>query len=310
MNDPASVTVHVVGNACVDASWTVPRFPMVGETLVASSFAEDLGGKGLNQAVAAARAGAHVRLWAGVGRDDAARRIRARLHEEAIDDETLVTLNEPTDLSTVIVDDAGDNIIISRIDCAAAFDPLAAAGLSDAISPRDIVVMQGNLAPELTEACLAAAKHRGAVTILNPSPIARVAIMPWPLVDWAIMNAGEAETLTERAEPQAAGRRLLAMGVRSVIVTLGARGALLMDREGAHAVAAPSMAVIGTAGAGDVVCGVFAGLLSRDVAPRRALSFAVAAASLSVARTGTLSACPTRSEIASLQLGASDASPP
>jgi ribokinase len=301
MQPSAAATVHVVGNACIDANWTVPRFPMVGETLVASSFSEDLGGKGLNQAVAAARAGARVRLWAAVGRDEAARRIRTCLGEEGIADDTLCALDEPTDLSTVIVDDAGDNMIISRIDCAAAFDPLGRGGFEDAIRRGDVLVMQGNLAPELTEACLAAAKDRGAVTVLNPSPIARVAVMPWPAVDWAVMNAGEAEALTERADPEVAARRLLAMGVGSVVVTLGARGALLVNDRAVQAVAAPSMAVIGTAGAGDVVCGVFAGLLSRGMDAHRALSAAVAAASLSVARPGTLSACPTPGEIAALE---------
>lgn len=297
-------TIHVVGNACIDAVWTVPRFPQIGETQVASSFREDLGGKGLNQAVAAARAGARVRLWAAVGRDAAAERIRAKLLEEGIGDDTLSVFDEPTDLSSVTVDDGGDNMIISRIDCASAFDPFRAGGFVEAVRPADVMVMQGNLSPDVTEACLAFAKGRAAVTVLNPSPIARVAVMPWPAVDWAVMNAGEAETLTERGLPQAAAHRLLAMGAGSVIITLGAKGALLADDRLVDTIAAPSIAVIGTAGAGDVVCGVFAGLLSRGVAPRRALSAAIAAASLSVTREGTLSACPTRGEIAALESAA------
>jgi ribokinase len=304
MSSETSRTVHVVGNACVDASWTVPRFPQIGETLVASSFREDLGGKGLNQAVAAARAGARVRLWAAVGRDEAAARIAARLADEGIDASDLMRSNEQTDLSTVIVDDGGDNMIISRIDCAAGYEPLEQGGLRSAVAPGDVVVMQGNLSPEVTEACLAFARQRGAATVLNPSPIARVAVMPWPMVDWAVMNAGEAETLTERALPQAAAHRLLAMGVGSVVVTLGAKGAILADDRHVDALPAPSTAVIGTAGAGDVVCGVFSGLLSRAVSPRRALAAAVAAASLSVSREGTLSACPTRGEIAILEAAA------
>src|SRR3954452_4279796 len=239
MSSETSRTVHVVGNACVDASWTVPRFPQIGETLAASSFRVDLGGKGLNQAVAAARAGARVRLWAAVGRDEAAARIAARLADEGIDASDLMRSNEQTDLSTVIVDDGGDNMIISRIDCAAGYEPLEQGGLRSAVAPGDVVVMQGNLSPEVTEACLAFARQRGAATVLNPSPIARVAVMPWPMVDWAVMNAGEAETLTERALPQAAAHRLLAMGVGSVVVTLGAKGAILADDRHVDALPAP-----------------------------------------------------------------------
>jgi ribokinase len=160
--------------------------------------------------------------------------------------------------------------------------------------------MQGNLSPEVTDACLAHGRARGAVTVLNPSPIALVAVMPWPLVDWAVLNGGEAEALTEKVDPVAAARRLLAMGVGAVIVTRGAQGALLVEDGAVHAVGAPSAAVLGTAGAGDVVCGVFAGLTSCGADPRHALAVAVEAASLSVSREGTLSACPTREEIAAL----------
>jgi ribokinase len=299
MSADASATVHVVGNACIDASWSVPRFPRIGETLVASSFSEGLGGKGLNQAVAAARAGADVRLWAAVGRDEAASRIRACLAAERIATDDLTTTGVATDLSTVIVDDGGDNMIISRIDCASTFDPLG-AGLAAAVRAGDLVVMQGNLAPGVTEACLSAARSQGGVTLLNPSPIARVGVMPWPLVDWAVMNESEAETLTERAMPQQAADRLLALGVRSVVITLGAKGAIFADDGHVDAIAAPPATVRGTAGAGDIACGVLAGLLGQHVAPRRALAVAIAAASLSVSRKGTLSACPTRSEIAAL----------
>jgi ribokinase len=137
-------------------------------------------------------------------------------------------------------------------------------------------------------------------TILNPSPIAMVAAMPWPLVDWAILNRGEVEALTERADPQAGARRLLAMGVGAVVVTQGAQGALLVDDSGSHAVSAPAMPVVDTAGAGDVVCGVFAGLIARKLSPRQALGVAIEAGSLSVSRPGTHSACPSRAEIAAM----------
>src|SRR6185295_6137748 len=112
----------------------------------------------------------------------------------------------------ILVDAAGENMIVSLVDCASAFDPVGAGILAESLNNGDILVMQGNLSPEVTDACLALARANGVTTILNPSPIAMVAAMPWPLVDWAILNRGEVEALTERADPQAGARRLLAMG--------------------------------------------------------------------------------------------------
>lgn len=300
MNIHSAVTLHVVGNACIDTTLRVPRFPVIGETLVAASMQEDLGGKGLNQAVAAARAGAAVRLWAAVGQDEPAGRIYARVAQEGILSSSLVASAQPTDRSTILVDGAGENLIVSVVDCAAAFDPIEAGVLGESLNAGDLLVMQGNLTPEVTDACLALARARRALTIFNPSPIAMVAAMPWPLVDWVILNRGELEFLTERADPQAGARRLLAMGAGAVVVTLGAEGALLVDGGGSHAVEATALPVVDTAGAGDVVCGVFAGLLARKLDPRHALSVAVEAGSLSVSRHGTHSACPTRTEIAAM----------
>lgn len=299
---PSAAIVHVVGNACIDTTWTMVRFPMVGETLVATAVEDGLGGKGLNQAVAAARSGAAVRLWAAVGADDGAGLIRSRLAAERIDAGTLQPSAHPTDVSTILVDEAGDNMIVSRCDCATGYDPMADGRLARSLREGDMLVMQGNLLPSVTDACLALGRERGATTVLNPSPIARVAAMPWPLVDWAVLNRGEAEALTEKADLHAAARRLLAMGVRAVVITQGAQGALLMDGGGAVSVPAPRMPVVGTAGAGDVVCGIFAGLLSRGAAAGDAIAVAIAAASLSVSRPGTLSACPTGPEIAEMAI--------
>jgi ribokinase len=294
----------VVGNAGIDTTWRMPRFPLVGETLVASGLHHDLGGKGLNQAVAAARAGADVRLWAALGKDDGARRIRELLAAEAITDATLTAMDLETDRSTIFVDAAGDNLIVSSIDCAAAYDPLSTPALDAALEEGDILVMQGNLSPDVTEACLALGHERGAVTIFNPSPIATVASMPWPLVTWIVANRGEAQMLTEHADPAGSARRLITMGAGGVVVTLGAGGAVLVDPGGIYRTASPGVRATDTAGAGDVVCGVFAGLLARGKEVRLALDVAIAAASLSVARPGTSGACPSRAEIDALLAGA------
>lgn len=159
--------VEVVGNLCRDTSLALARFPVPGETLVAERSAVGLGGKGLNQAVAAARAGAATRLAAAVAREDLPA-LAAALDGEAGLVLRLAGLDLATDTSTILVRPDGENMIVSTTECARAFDPLAGLG---PMRPGDVLLMQGNLAPERTRACLAAGRRAGALTMLNPSPL-------------------------------------------------------------------------------------------------------------------------------------------
>ena len=121
--------LHVVGNAAIDTVFRVDRFPLPGETIVATAMVEDIGGKGANQAVVAARAGVPVRLVAAVGDDEAAQRIRAALAIEGVIIDGLTIIPGPTDRSSIYVDATGENTIVSLIGAAQAFDPLAIGAL-------------------------------------------------------------------------------------------------------------------------------------------------------------------------------------
>lgn len=289
--------VHVVGNVCVDTTFRLDRFPRLGETLNASEHADGLGGKGANQAVAAARTGADVRFHAAIGNDAAGAWIREQLRHD-LDASHLTMLALPSDRSTILVDVRGENLIVTGASCAAAFDPLADDGFIRSLEHGDILMMQGNLHADVTAACLRAGRDAGAVTIFNPSPLVASRAPSLSAVGLAIVNAGEAEQLTGASDPAAAARELIRRGVDTVIVTLGAGGCLVADGEGRiDRYAAPSVTVLDTSGAGDVFCGCLAGCLAAGMDLATAVRIAVRAAAISVGRAGTLESCPDRREM-------------
>lgn len=294
------MTVHVIGNACIDLTLNLDSFPRPGETRVAAGLLEGLGGKGLNQAVAAARTGTAVRLHAAVGRDEAAARIRHGMMAEGLDDRALTVLDHPTDRSIVLVERGGENMIVSATGCAALFDPLAGAQAGIAPIAGDMVLMQGNLGPSVTAAVLAWARDRGASTAFNPSPLPAASLLPWASVDLVIVNAVEATDLTGATDPRTASRVLRDWGVDTVLVTRGAAGVIVADGSGTDVFDAAPANAVDTAGAGDVFCGVLAGLVAASWTVRAAIAVAVKAAAVAVTRHGALAACPTREEIAAL----------
>ena len=304
------MTVHVVGNVCIDTTFRLPRFPRPGETVNAAAVSDGLGGKGANQAVAASRTGAAVKLWAAVGRDETAGRIRDMLAAEGMDVSGLARLAEPSDRSSIFVNAAGENMIVSAVPCATAFDPRADTDFRTRIRAGDVVVLQGNLGPTVTADCLAFAKAQGATTIVNASPLPDHGGMDLADIDILIVNAGEAELLTGCTMPEESVAALLARGPRHVLLTLGAGGAVLAEAgtPDLARIAVPAVTVVDTSGAGDVFCGVVAGLFALGESLERATRLAVQAASLAVTRPGTLASGPTSAEITALQAAMADLS--
>ena len=292
-----SATVLVIGNCTLDISFRVPRFPRPGETVLADGTARDLGGKGANQAVAAARSGAPVAFCAAVGADENGRSMRTGLAEAGVCTEHVMTLPDPSDQSIIYVTPEGENSIVSTHAGAASMDMAAARPALESVAAGDVVLMQGNLAHDVTRGCLEEGRRRGAVTVLNPAPIQYGYEAIWPFVDCAILNEVESEHLAGSADPGAAAAHLAGQGVRHVIVTLGARGALVAEDGSTRTVPAKRVEAVDTTGAGDVFCGVFAACIARSLPVEPATRGAVRAATLSVTRRGTQSAFPSRSEI-------------
>ncbi|SON55324.1 Ribokinase [Hartmannibacter diazotrophicus] len=293
--------LHVVGNACLDTTFRLARHPRAGETLNAESASRDYGGKGLNQAVAAVRSGAETMFWTAVGVDAAGDDIAALIEIEFADLASITRLPHATDQSAILVSvEDGDNRIVTAAACAETYDPLVMTDLATRLRPGDILLMQGNLSTERTIACLEAARRAGARALLNPSPIATMAAMPLALVDVLVLNRPEAEALTGESDPARAGQELIKRGAGSVVITLGAAGVIHVTAAGSMSVEASSVEAVDTSGAGDVFCGVLAGLMAQGRTIGDSLPFAATAASMSVQRPGTHASCPSRTELREL----------
>jgi ribokinase len=290
--------IHVIGNAAVDSVIRVDRFPRPGETIVALGASEDLGGKGANQAVVAARCGARVRLVAPIGDDALGARIRSSLAREGVQTDGVTTSPYGTDRCVIAVDRDGENTILSLIEAARHFDPIAETRVESWIAPGDIVVMQGNLRPSITRDCLTLAKSKGATTVLNPSPTYAAQDYDWSLVDLVVVNRGEAVELAGGAAE--AARELCNRGAGAVVLTLGADGASFFSANDAFRVAAPKVTAIDAVGAGDVFCGVLISAKAHGRGWKEALTAAAEAASASVTRKGVLASFPSREEMAGI----------
>jgi ribokinase len=297
------VTVLVVGNCTVDLSFAVPRFPQAGETVLAQEKHVDLGGKGANQALVAHRFGAAVRLAAPIGTDADGDWAVARLAATGLDTGAILRCAAPTDQSILYVTPDGENMIVSSHAAAASATPAwaeaAVTGLQADAAAATLLV-QGNLPEETTRAALAAARGLGMRTMLNPAPIQYGYDRLFPLADIAIVNAVEARTLGRRDDPVEGARAIRDGGVPVVIVTLGSRGALVLDGDGERAFPAPKVTAVDTVGAGDTFCGALVACLDRGIAMASAVAVAVQAAALTVTRKGTQSSFPDAGEAAAL----------
>jgi ribokinase len=295
------LTVVVVGSAMVDVAYRVERLPGSGESLLARERIVDAGGKGLNQAIIARRAGAEVRFCAGLGDDPGAAIIRARLEIDGLSAAWLVSVPCASDESIVYVARSGENCIVSTDAAAKQLAPTDVEDVLRGLSPGDVLLVQGNLSREVTGMCLTRARAAAATTILNPAPIDFDYTGLGPMVDIAILNQIEAQTLTGEVEIAAATAVLCSRGVGKVVLTLGPEGALV--REGLELlqhITAPAVTAVDTTGAGDVVAGVVAAGIDRGLPLVPVVRWAVAAASHKVTRRGTSSAFPTSVELAAL----------
>jgi ribokinase len=299
------VKVVVIGNCTVDLWFAVPRFPRAGETLLADEKLIDLGGKGANQAVVAARFGAKTLLAAPLGRDAEGEWALARLKAEGFPRDTLLRGDFSTDQSIIYVKPGGENCIVSSHEAAAAATPEWAANiLASYAGPKDILLMQGNLAMDTTLEALKTARRSGMRTLLNPAPIhyGYEHLLPWS--DIVVLNEIEAMDLGGEHDPIASAQAIHDRGVPYALVTLGHEGAVLIGGDyDLLRVPAPIVDAIDTVGAGDTLCGALAASLAKGLEIAKALRVAVDAASLAVTRKGSQSSFPTATEAAQIFAG-------
>jgi ribokinase len=288
-------TVFVLGNAGVDLSLALAHLARPGETAVASGGVRAPGGKGLNQAVTAARAGARVRFCAPVGDDAEAGFVARSLAEEPLAELRLLPRPGPTDISVVMVAGDGENSVVSLCRCADTLDEAEAAAFAGGMAPADWLLVQGNL----TAATFAAMRATRGRVMLNAAPLRWPVAPMLPSCAVMVVNRGEAEAVTGLAAGNAA-LWLHARGCGAAVVTLGAEGCVWADADGLGRLPAAAVRPVDMTGAGDAFCGVLAAHLAGGQALPDALAVAQRAAALSVTRFGAYAALPTAAELRGL----------
>ncbi len=283
--------VCVVGSANLDLVATVERMPGPGETVLGRAFAEHAGGKGLNQAVAAARAGgAQVAMVGALGDDNAGSTLRAVLDGDGIDATAVATVDVSSGRALIAVADSGENTIVVV--------PGANAHVTTADQPDSAVVLvQLEVPLDTVRDALQKGRDRGATTVLNPAPARELDDELLRLCDVVVPNEHE---VVQVGGPD----RLLALGATAVVVTLGAEGAALHTADGVVAIPAFDVQPVDTTGAGDTFCGAFAARLAAGEAMAAALRYASAAAALSTTREGAVPSIPRAGEVGALLSGA------
>ena len=291
----AAMRAFVIGNVALDETISVAGLPAPGASIHGRSLAQDLGGKGANQAIVLGRAGVDCTLGAAVGHDARAAEIRARLGKEPVAARLIAIPGVASDFSVILMADAGENTIITTNAAALSLGPGSMAGLLAGAQAGDLLVMQGNLSAAATLCALQTARARGMRTAFNPSPLGDFPAAIWPLLDMVFVNEGEAQAL-------GGADALLAAGVGQVVLTLGAGGARLIDPRGGQDVPAVPAQVVDTTGAGDCFMAVAlaSGALRGARLDARSLTHGAAAAALAVSRAGTVGAFPSVAEIAAI----------
>jgi ribokinase len=300
--------VCVIGSSNLDFTVSVPRLPGVGETVSGGTLMTSPGGKGANQAVAASRLGADVAFVTLLGADAMGDRLARTLTEAGLPAAPIGRTTEAaTGVALIAVDPEGRNQIAVAPGANHRLTPERVRSHLPLVERADVVLLQLETPIETVRWALGEARRLGKRTVLNPAP-ARVLPLPpglLALVDYLTPNEIEAGLLTDRevrspADAEAAGRALVTRGVGTVVVTLGAAGAIAVGSGGAVRVPAFPVAAIDTVGAGDAFSGGLAASLAAGAPIEDALHIASAAAGLTCTRPGAVDALPTREEVVAL----------
>lgn len=297
--------ITVVGSFAVGLTLRAPRFPVPGETLLGSDFDQGPGGKGSNQAVAAARLGAQVAFVGAVGEDDLARVADGLFAAEGVEARLRRVPGVNTSVGFIVLNTAGENFII--------LDPGANAHLSasdvraqaELIAASDLLVAVMEIPDGPVGEALRIARSAGVRTLLNPAPARPLSGELLALVDVLTPNESELRVLlglapNDPTPTETLVGRLLDRGCELVVVTLGRRGALVATRDGLEVVPARRAAVVDTTGAGDAFNAALGVSLASGLGVMESVRRAVAAGALAVTRLGVIPALPTLGELGHL----------
>jgi len=305
--------VIVVGGANTDYIVHGHVLPRPGETQVGDSFFTGPGGKGANQAVAAARLGARVALISAVGADERGEDLVAQLASQRVDVSCMQRIPDgATGAAIIQVGRNGQKQIFSMPGANRRLRPVDVEGAMSRLGPAHVVLLQLELTLECVRAALARARAAGARTMLDPAPAMTLSDEVLALVDIIKPNAREAKVLTgievtDRYSASAAAHVLLERGIKVVAIEAGSDGNLLVYPEGEHWMPKIPVATVDATGGGDAFAGTFATYLARDRSLREAASFANAAAALATTTLGAQTSLARESDLEGLVAAGSEA---
>lgn len=293
--------IAVVGSYNAGLTMAVDHLPMAGETVIGTGYSEGPGGKGSNQAIAAARLGAKVSFVGCVGKDRYGGDALRLWKKEGVDARFVTRSRSHTGLGFVVVDTEGGNTI--------SIDPGANLDLTvedvyrarGAISGSGVLLLQLETPLESTLAAAKVASTGGAKVVLNPAPAVGLDRLDLSEVDIVTPNEHEFVRMSGTDDFEAGARRILSKGVSAVVVTLGERGARVMTRKGGYAVEAPKVQAVDTTGAGDAFNGALGVALSEGRELWEAVNFANCAGALCVTKREVVPSLPTRGAVQHLE---------
>jgi ribokinase len=300
-----SSRVVVVGSLNLDIVVVMDRLPAAGETVMGNSLARHAGGKGLNQAVAAARLGAPVTMLGAVGDDVSGEWLVNVLHEAQIDASYIRTIPGTSGTALIEVENGGENHIVVVPGANAELDAAQIAEHITSIPDVGYLLIQSEIKVDVIEAAIRAAHARGTTIIFNPSPIKEIDPAVLKMVDIIIPNEHEAAQLTNMETDSSVDATEAALtfnerGIGTAIITRGAKGCVWASGANTGSVPVFKVQPIDTVGAGDAFCGGLAAALSMDLPLAEALRWASATGALATTKAGAVPSLPYREAVEEL----------
>jgi ribokinase len=296
--------IAILGIFVADLAFRAKRLPVMGETLMGQGFAMGPGGKGSNQSVAAARAGGQVSFITRIGRDSFGDIALKTWSADGIDtSQVAFSDTAPTGAAFIFVSsETGDNAIIVETGASSTITPDYVSASEETIKNANVFITQLETSVAAGKRGLELARKHGVITVFNPAPAAKIDPSIYALCDYVTPNETEVEEITGIAvhsidDARRAGDAVLKLGTKTALITLGAQGVLLHNKDQSVHVPTYKVKVVETTGAGDAFNGAFAVAIGEGKSPVDAARFGCATAALSVTKPGTAPSMPTRVEI-------------